>query len=100
MPQNMLINKTQTARFSEVVDACGTPEAFVPWTPLEKNKDFVNARRENRLMTIKQEPVGTKKDFGVVGLIKGKTLTYLIFPKPLTRFENHRIVGIKYELVK
>jgi hypothetical protein len=100
MPQDIVVKKTQTARFSEVVFACGQPEAFVPWTPLEKNKDFVKAQRENRLMTIKQEPIGTKKDFGVVGLIKGKSLTYLIFPKPLTHFENHRIVGINYGLVK
>lgn len=96
----MKLQTTRTARFTEVVAKCGEPEAVSLWTEPHKNKRFMSAVRQNRVMTIKQENVGAKKDFGIVGFIEEKNVSYLIFPKTLRAFENHRIVGIKYNLVK
>ena len=58
------------------------------------------AVRQNRIMTIKQETVGTKKDFGIVGFREEKDVSYLIFPKRLTLFKGLRIIGIRYDQVK
>jgi len=49
-------------------------------------------------MTIQRSESGT--EFGLVGFKERKGASYLIFPKSLKRFENKRIVGINWELVK
>lgn len=48
-------------------------------------------------MTIQPSATGT--EFGVVGFKETKGASYLVFPKSLKRFENKRIVGIKWDLV-
>ncbi len=58
------------------------------------------AVRQNRVMTLNQETVGNRKDFGLVGFHPGKHASYLIFPKPLSAFNGQRIVGIKYDLLQ
>ena len=60
----------------------------------------MTAARQNRVMTVKQETVGTKKDFGLVGFLEEKNVSYLIFPKSLSPFKDHKIVGIKYDKVQ
>lgn len=59
----------------------------------------MKAVKEGRVLTIKQEPTSTHKDFGVVGFLKEKFVTYLVFPKSLQKFSNQRVVGIKYDVV-
>ena len=54
------------------------------------------AVRQNRVMTLNQETVGNRKDFGLVGFHPGKHASYLIFPKPLSAFNGQRM-GIKYD---
>ena len=50
-------------------------------------------------MTIEQSESGT--DFGIAGFKQErKGARYLVFPKSLKRFENHRIVGLKWDLIK
>jgi hypothetical protein len=49
-------------------------------------------------MTIQRSESGS--EFGCVGFIERKNAMYLNFPKSLKRFADHRIVGIKWELVK
>src|SRR5882757_6959436 len=51
-------------------------------------------------MTVKQEMVGSAKDFGIVGFIREKNASYLVFPKSLKEFQDRRIVGIKYDLIE
>jgi len=50
------------------------------------------------VMTIQQSDAGT--EFGMVGFKQSKTASYLIFPKSLKRFEDNRVIGIKWDLVK
>ena len=45
---------------------------------------------------MKQNPTGTRKDYGMVGAQREKHVSFLIFPKSLARFENKRVVGIDY----
>ena len=49
-------------------------------------------------MTILKTETGI--EFGIVGFKEQKGASYLIFPKSLKRFENKRIVGINWDLVK
>jgi hypothetical protein len=49
-------------------------------------------------MTIERAESG--REFGIVGFIERQGALYLEFPKSLKRFEDRRIVGIKWELVK
>ena len=58
-----------------------------------------NCSGMRRIMTVKQENVGTKKDFGVAGFYREPNAAYLIFPKSLQAYEGKRVVGIKYDLL-
>ena len=49
-------------------------------------------------MTIQKTEAGT--EFGIVGFKERKDASYLIFPKSLKRFENRRIVGINWDLLR
>ena len=49
-------------------------------------------------MTILKSEAGS--EFGMVGFKKQKGARYLVFSKGLKRFENRRIVGINWDLVK
>jgi len=89
-----------TARLAMLVKACGQPEPVTLWVSPEKDKGFQRAARENRVLTVKQEPVGSRKDFAVVGFYREKNVSYWIFPKPLDAFRGKRIIGIDYSLVK
>jgi hypothetical protein len=96
----MNVSKTATARFAAVVEAAGKPEVISLWTKPEQDKRFMAAVRQNRVLTIKQATVGSAKDFGVVGFLREKNSSYLIFPKSLDDFKSRRIVGIKYDLIQ
>jgi hypothetical protein len=89
----------RTTRFTEVVNTAGKPELAYLWTDPAKDKPFMAAVRQKRVMTLNQETVGNRKDFGLVGFHPGKHASYLIFPKPLSAFNGRRIVGIKYDLL-
>jgi hypothetical protein len=49
-------------------------------------------------MTVQKSESGT--EFGIVGFKDRKGASYLVFPKSLKRFENKRVVGINWELIK
>ena len=86
-------------RFAEVIQKAGAPDLVYLWSDPAKNRDFQFAIRQDRVMTLHQPSVGSRKDFGVVGFHPGKGVSYLRFPKPLTEFKESRIIGIKYDLL-
>ena len=94
----MKLLKTKTARFAEVVERCGAPEVYTLWLPPRKDRHLQSQIRQSRIMTIQQSEGGA--DFGCVGLMARKGAIYLQFSKSLKRFDDRRIVGIKWELVK
>lgn len=49
-------------------------------------------------MTIQASDTGT--EFGIVGFKERKAARYLVFPKSLKRFENKRVIGVNWDLVK
>jgi hypothetical protein len=94
------LSRTATARFASVVEVAGKPQLVSLWTKPERDKHFMGAVRQNRVMTLKQENVGSAKDFGVVGFLREKNVSYLVFPKSLKDFKDRRIVGVKYDLIQ
>ena len=92
--------KVKTARFAEIIKECGAPEVLTLWSDPERDKDFQRALRADRIMSVHQTVVGSKKDFGQVGFLKGPSMTYLLFPKSIARYAGRRVVGIDYALLR
>lgn len=93
-------NRTATIRFAAVVQTSGKPEVYLPLADPKHDRNFMRAVREQRVLSLKQEPTGTKKDFGTVGFVPDKYVSYLIFPKSLAAFADKRVVGIKYDTLE
>ena len=94
----MKLLKTKTARFAELVEKAGKPEVYTLWQKPAQDRHLQSEIKNNRVMTIQRSDTGS--EFGIVGFKEQKGASYLIFPKSLKRFENKRIVGINWDLVK
>jgi hypothetical protein len=90
--------KTKTKRFADVVDAAGKPEVYTLWQKPAQDRHLQSEIKNNRVMTILKTEAG--REFGMVGFKAQKGASYLIFPKALKRFENRRIVGINWDLIR
>jgi len=90
--------KTKTKRFADVVAAAGRPEVYTLWQKPRQDRHLQSEIKNNRVMTIQKSEAGS--EFGMVGFKEKKGASHLIFPKSLKRFENKRIVGINWDLVK
>jgi hypothetical protein len=93
----MRLLKTKTTRFSEVVEKAGPPEVYTLWQKPAADRHLQSHIKNNRIMTVLKSESGT--EFGQVGFKERKGANYLAFPKSLKRFTDHRIVGIKWEMV-
>ena len=89
-----------SVRFLNLVKDAGKPKQALLWSAPEKDSNFMKALRENRIVTVVQPNVGTKKDFGTVGFEKERNASYLVFPKKLPVPEGTKIIGIKYNLLE
>ena len=94
----MRLLKTKTRRFADVVAKSGKPEPHTLWQKPAQDRHLQSQIKNHRVMTILKTDTGT--EFGMVGLKEKRGAIYLVFPKSLKRFENNRIVGINWELVK
>jgi hypothetical protein len=88
-----------TIRFSELVKKSGQPQSITLWSDPKRDPSFQKAIKQNRVLTVKQETVGNKKDVGAIGFRREQNVSYLIFPKSLPKTDS-RIVGIKYGLLE
>lgn len=94
----MKLLKTKTKRFADVIDAAGKPEVYTLWQKPGQDRRLQSEIKNHRVMTIQKTEAGS--EFGMVGFKESKGAIYLVFPKSLKRFENNRIVGINWDLVK
>ncbi len=94
----MRLLKTKTKRFADVVAAVGKPEVYTLWQKPAQDRHLQSEIKNHRVMTILKTDTGT--EFGMAGFKEEKGVSYLVFPKSLKRFENNRIVGINWDLVK
>jgi hypothetical protein len=93
----MKVLMAETVRFSEIMRVGGQPRFYLALKDPRTDKAFKEAEREQRIVSLKQIPTGTKKDFGFVGVLNEQFVSYLIFPRPLADFSGKRVVGIKYD---
>lgn len=89
-----------TIRFSDLVKAAGKPEAKSLWLDPKRDRQFMRAVKQRRVMTIIQEPGSRKKDFGEVGFHQQPHASYFVFPKPIPAPTDSKVVGIKYDLIE
>ena len=94
----MRLLTTKTKRFADVVEAAGKPEVYTLWQKPAQDRHLQSEIKNNRVVTIQKSEAGS--EFGMVGFKESKGASYLVFPKSLKRFENNRIVGINWDLVK
>lgn len=87
-----------TVRFSQLVAASGKPQLHTLWGPPEKDADFQRALKSHRVLTVHQENIGSKKDYGLVGFSKDGPAQFLVFPRTIKSFEGQRVVGINYDV--
>jgi hypothetical protein len=94
----MKLMKVKTARFSQIVERSGRPESYTLWQKPRQDRHLQSQIKTNRVMTIQRSESGT--EFGIVGFKEHKGASYLVFPKSLKRFENRRVVGINWDLLR
>ena len=94
----MKLLKTKTARFSQVIETCGTPHVYTLWQKRFADRHLQAEIKKNRVMTILKSESGT--DFGIVAFKESRDARYLVFPKSLKRFADKRIIGIDWALVR
>ena len=94
----MKLLKTKTARFADIVERAGKPEPYTLWQKPAQDRYLQSEIKNHRVMTILKTDAGS--EFGIIGFKEKKGASYLIFPKGLKRFENRRIVGMSWDLVK
>jgi hypothetical protein len=87
--------KIKIKRFTDVIAVAGEPVAYTLWQKPAQDRHLQSEIKNNRVMTIQKSDSGS--EFGVVGFKESKGARYLVFPKSLKRFENQRIVGIKWD---
>lgn len=90
----------KTVRFSQLVKSAGRPVFHTLWSSPENDREFQQAVKKARVLTIHQGNVGQKADFGTVGFHADPLSQFLIFPRSLRKFEGLRVVGIKYDAVE
>lgn len=86
-------------RFRELVKKAGQPEEKSLWTDPKRDREFQKAVKENRVLTIVQQPTAKKKEFGEIGFHEQRYATYLVFPKRLPAEADAKVIGIDYALI-
>ena len=94
----MKLLKVKTVRFTQIVEKTGKPDVYTLWQKPSQDRHLQLQIKNNRVMTIQRSDSGS--EFGLVGFKERKGASYLVFPKSLKQFENTRVVGINWDLVK
>lgn len=93
----MKLLKTETTRFSQIVEKCGKPNVYILWQKPAADRHFQTQLKNNRVMTVQKSESGT--DFGIVGFKQRKGARYLVFPRSLKQFADKRVIGIDWAVV-
>jgi hypothetical protein len=87
----------KTVRFDLLIRESGPPVQATLWTKPADDRDFMRAVKEQRVATVIQRNVGTRKDYGVIGFYPEEKSAFFVFPKPLKLPEQTKIIGINYD---
>jgi len=90
----------KTIRFGDLVRSSGRPETHAVWSGDPKKDRFLQKSiRENRLLTIVQEPTSTRKPSGQIGYHQHEHAMFLVFPRRLPGDVQSRVIGINFDLL-
>ncbi|MDZ4286820.1 MAG: hypothetical protein U0984_02615 [Prosthecobacter sp.] len=88
----------KTVRFQSIIAAAGKPRQHLLLSEPAKDRALQKALKEQRVMTVHQSTVGTKADYGTVGLDAKSHGQILIFLHSLESFAGKRIIAVNYDL--
>ena len=77
-----MIMPMKEIRFTDLVSRAGKPEVVTPWSDPKQDRAFMKAVKENRIVTLVQQPLTKRRDYGEIGFHQDSRAAYLIFPKP------------------
>jgi hypothetical protein len=60
----------------------------------ERDRPFMGAVKSNRVLTFVRNPINKRKDYGQVGFCERPVAVYLVFPRPLSKASEGRVIGI------
>lgn len=89
----------KTIRFAQLLKYSGLPQQVTLWADPKHDREFMRAVREKRVVTLVQQNVGTKKDYGLVGFNPQPLTVFLVFPEQIPFPAESKVVGVKYELL-
>jgi hypothetical protein len=89
----------KTIRFGDLVRNSGRPRTLTVWSTPGRSPELQKAIRARRVLTVHQENVGTKRDFGVIGFHPDPLASYLVFPRRLSARPGEKVIGINYALL-
>ena len=87
-------------RLGDLVRNSGRPQVLTLWTEPKKYPTFKKALKENRVLTVVQDPTSKRKEFGQIGFHQQPHAFYLVFPRPLPKKNDSRVIGINYALLE
>jgi hypothetical protein len=90
----------KTVRFGDLVRESGRPEVVTLWVDPKKDPSFSKAIKENRVLTVLTDPGSHRKEYGRIGFHQHDGAIYLMFPRPLPKQVDSRVVGINYQLTE
>ncbi len=65
--RGVTVKTAKQVRFASVVAVAGKPEVYLPLFDPKQDRAFMRALKENRVLSVRQEPTSTRADFGTVG---------------------------------
>lgn len=86
-------------RFGDLVRSSGRPQITTLWTDPSKDRCLATAINQNRVLTV-LEGKGQQKDYGRLGFERQPHALYLVFPRPLPKLGEVRVIGINYQLLE
>jgi hypothetical protein len=64
-----------------------------------RDRAFTAAVKSNRALTVVRDPTNKRKDYGEIGFHERPGAVYLVFPRPLPKASEGRVIGINYQLL-
>lgn len=95
----MEAKKQKTVRLGDLVKKLGEPKQVTLWTKPEEDQEFMKVVSQDRVVTLVQRNVGTKKDYGLVGFFERPKAAFIVFPKAIPHPKETKVVGIQYDAI-
>jgi hypothetical protein len=90
----------KSVRLEILARQSGQPHLVTLWRAPRKDPDFMRAVHENRVATLIQRNIGSRRDYALVGFFEQSNASYLLFPRPIAYAPESKIIGINYDRIQ